>query len=121
VSSQWLVEADPIYGCSLFVGKRDRDGYGVVWSGSKPPRRAHSVAWEEARGPVPQGKELEHRCRRRNCVRIEHLKLVTRSQNEKLKSWARRARETRCEAGHDMRDCITTPEGGRLCRRCCGP
>lgn len=108
-------ERDPIYGCELWTGRLDKDGYGMHPSG----RRAHLVAYEREHGKVPSGMELEHACRRRRCVCIAHLVPVTRSENERRKSWRYRAKQTKCPRGHDMStNAMVTPEGGRICRRC---
>lgn len=106
-------ERDPIYGCELATGRRDRDGY--AFHGRS---RAHIVAWTEANGPVPAGLELDHLCRRRHCLAVHHLEPVTRSENELRKSWRYRARRALCKRGHAMHDAMVTPEGGRLCRTC---
>lgn len=107
-------ERDPIFGCELWTGKLDRDGYGFHGRS-----RAHLVAWEREHGPVPAGMEIEHICRRRNCVALAHLELVTRSVNELRKSWRFRARITHCKAGHELSiTAMVTPEGGRICRTC---
>lgn len=105
---------DSVFGCRLWQGKLDKDGYGFHGRS-----RAHIVLWEAEHGPVPEGFELEHRCRRRNCVALHHLEVVTRSVNEQRKSWANRVRQRRCPAGHDMTiNAVVTPEGGRVCRQC---
>lgn len=108
------VEHDPVYGCELAQGRRDREGY--VFDGHK---RAHVVAYERAHGPVPDDRELDHVCRRRSCVALVHLEAVTRSENERRKRWSYRARIARCPAGHALAEtAIVTPEGGRVCRTC---
>lgn len=105
---------DPIFGCHLAQGRVDREGY--CFHGKT---RAHIAAWEMHNGPVSDGKEIEHSCRRRNCCRVIHLELVTRSENEKLKSWRNRAKRTHCKNGHEMSiNAMVTPEGGRVCRTC---
>ena len=105
---------DP-FGCILATGRTDRDGY--VFHGRT---RAHTVAWEAANGPVPDGMELDHLCRRRNCVSLHHLELVTRRGNERAKSWRRRAKRTHCPRGHDMQtNRVVIPQtGGVVCRAC---
>lgn len=103
---------DPVYGCWLFTGPLDRDGYGRIGS-----QLAHRVAYEARHGAIPAGMEVEHTCRRRACIR--HLELLTRSQQERAKSWRTRAKRAKCVAGHDMSlHSIVTPEGGRVCRMC---
>lgn len=104
---------DPIFGCELVTSKLDKDGY--AFSGRT---RAHIAAWERENGVVPDGMEIEHRCRRRNCVAMHHLRLVTRSENEKLKSLKNRLRVP-CDKGHLIQvNRAITPEGGITCRAC---
>lgn len=105
------VRIDPVFGCHLFAGRLDRDGYGRVHG-----KLAHVVVWERDHGKVPDGYELDHVCRRRSCLR--HLELVTRTENERRKSWKRRVRIKQCPKGHDMATAMVTPEGGRICRSC---
>lgn len=107
------VTHDAVFGCELVVQPRDRDGYGLHGS-----ERAHAKAWVDAKGPVPEGMELDHTCRRRNCKALHHLELVTRGENEKRKGWKYRARMKTCARGHSLADALVTPEGGRVCRSC---
>lgn len=105
---------DPIFGCDLAEGRLDRDGY--AFHGKT---RAHIFAWVAKNGPVPPELELDHTCRRRHCRALHHLELVTRSENEKLKSWRYRVRRASCARGHDLKlNGMITPEGGRVCRQC---
>lgn len=61
-------------------------GYG---SFSMPPtsrhkghiRRTHKVSWEWENGPIPEGKQINHHCDVKNCVRPEHLYLGTHTDN----------------------------------------
>lgn len=107
-------ERDPIYGCELATGRVDRDGY--AWHGKS---RAHIVAWVAKHGPVPDGLELDHLCRRRHCSALHHLEPVTRSENERRKSFAYRAKRKACALGHELAiHGVMTPEGGRVCRAC---
>lgn len=104
---------DPIFGCRRAEGRADREGY-VFWGKT----RAHIAAWEREKGVRPEGMELDHMCRRRNCVSIHHLRLVTRSENERMKSFGRRLKVP-CPKGHDMSiNRVVTPEGGCVCRAC---
>lgn len=111
---------DPVFGCDLASGRLDREGY--AFHGKT---RAHIHAWVSANGEIPDdpkepGKklEVEHRCRRRNCIALHHLRLVTRSENEKLKRFSYRLKVP-CPKGHDMTtNRAVTPEGGVTCRAC---
>lgn len=107
-------EVDPVFGCVLASGRTDRFGY-VLRGG----QLAHHIAWSRAHGDVPDGLELDHLCRRRNCVALHHLEAVTRSENERRKAWRYRAQRPACPRGHDLRlHGVITPEGGRVCRVC---
>lgn len=109
-----MTERDPVFGCELWLGTRDKDGYGV-----NENRGAHIVAWERANGRVAEGLDLDHLCRRRNCVALAHLEPVTRQQNEWRKKWSHRSRRAACAKGHDLQlTAMITPEGGRVCRLC---
>lgn len=116
ISGELAVTAvrDKIFGCLVWQGKLDRDGYGRDDSGAL----AHRVSYEKAKGPIPEGLTLEHRCRRRSCILVAHLEPMTRSANEYRKSWASRVRHKFCDEGHDDVNAMVTPEGGRVCRTC---
>ena len=109
---------DPIYGCWLWHGRKDRDGYAVEWIKGKATR-PHQTLWAATHGAVPDGLEIEHACRRRSCVRPAHKMLVTRGENLKLRKWSRRAKIKQCAEGHELaKSGLRTPEGGFVCRRC---
>lgn len=42
---------------------------------------AHRYYYEQAKGPIPDGLEIDHLCRNRACVNPDHLEAVTRSVN----------------------------------------
>lgn len=109
---------DPIYGCWIANGRKDKDGY-PLFETKHGLRRAHGVLWREAYGEIPEGKELEHLCRRRDCVRPSHKQVVDRRENLKLRSWKYRTKVKACPNGHPkMRNCLRTIEGGLVCRSC---
>lgn len=108
------IAADRIYGCWRWRGELDADGYGRIG-----PARAHRLLWQLATGRDLGGQELDHVCRRRDCVRPSHLEAVTRSENELRKRWRVRVRRKACAAGHALYvHGRRTPEGGIVCRRC---
>jgi len=112
------VERDPVFGCLLYRGRLDKDGYPIRWHDGRPVR-LHRALYQERHGPIADGMEVEHICRRRNCLLDAHHELLSRSQQERAKSWRSRARRQRCKAGHDLAlNAAVTPEGGRTCRVC---
>lgn len=110
---------DPLYRCWLWSGRVDRDGYGILWGARARPVYAHKAVYERERGPVPEGLQLDHLCRRRLCVNPAHLEAVKPTENQRRKRWGRRSRVVTCPMGHDMTmQRLRTPEGGVLCRVC---
>ena len=109
------IEVDPVFGCWLWTGNLDRDGYG--WAGRQ---RAHRVLYQQLVGPIGDGLLLDHLCRRRACCNPVHLEPVTGRENDLRRAWRYRARRASCPHGHSLTSAIVTPEGGRLCRTCRG-
>lgn len=57
---------------------------------------AHRWAYTSEIGPVPDGMEIDHRCRNRLCVNPAHLEVVTMQENN------RRRRKSKCKKGHPL-------------------
>ena len=113
---------DPKTGCLVWQGLLGlTGGYGRI-SVNDRDRYVHRVAWELANGPVPEGFELDHLCRNRACLNLDHLEIVTRRENVRrgVGLAAINARKTHCKRGHEF-----TPENTyidnrniRYCRTC---
>lgn len=91
--------------CLLWGGKRDTHGYGVISIDDKI-RRAHRVAYELAKGPIPDGLVIDHQCFNRHCVNPDHLNAVTNQQNT-----LRRMGPNRNNKGTGLRNVYPTREG----------
>ena len=58
------------------------DGYGR-FSVCNRPVLAHRFAYETLVGPIPAGKEIDHLCRVRRCVKPSHLQVVSTFENQR--------------------------------------
>lgn len=83
--------------CWLWIGHVMPNGYGTI---SAPGRSSlvHRVSYEEHVGPIPEGNQIDHRCRVRNCVRPDHLEPVTGAENVRRAG----AAKTHCKHGHEL-------------------
>jgi len=111
----WPVDVDPMYGCWIWTGGLDRDGYGRVRA---TRRLAHRIVYTAERGQIG-ALQLDHTCRRRSCVCPWHLEAVTPSVNLRRRNlaWCHR-NIRRCQYGHDLYGALLTEFGGRVCRTC---
>ena len=107
--------APDVNGCRLWLGNVSRNGYGQVGGGVM----AHRRSYEYAKGPIPDGLELDHLCRVRLCAEPSHLEAVTHGENVRRGNHAGR-RVTHCPQGHpyDAANTYVTKTGGRHCRAC---
>lgn len=90
-------------GCWHWVGHRDRDGYGrTAWQ--KRHVGAHRIAFMLWKGPIPEGKTLDHTCRVRHCVNPDHLEAVDLRENiyRGDTEAARNRAKTECKHGHSL-------------------
>lgn len=103
--------------CWLWTGATMPNGYGNAWNGSEVVG-AHRAVYELVVGPIPEGMDLDHLCRVRNCVRPSHVEPVTRSENMVRSPLV--GAKTHCPAGHEYTEenTLTTPGQGRKCRTC---
>lgn len=102
-------------GCHIWTGGTDRAGYGrFAFGGRGKHVLAHRWIYDQRVGPIPDGLEIDHLCRVRNCVNPAHLEVVTRSEN------MRRARRNRCSRGHEYDRVTVRPNGHRQvhCHTC---
>lgn len=70
--------------CWIWLGRISSDGYarcGLVEG--KEEALAHRVMFKRAGGVIPDGHELDHLCRVRECVRPSHLDPVTPAVNNR--------------------------------------
>ena len=92
---------EPTSGCWLWSGAIADTGYGSIRTSRPEPRTllAHRLSYELTNGPIPEGLELDHKCRVRCCVNPEHLEPVTHSVNHRRGIGFNR-RKMHCPKGH---------------------
>ncbi len=101
--------------CWLWKGVKNRSGHGRFWL---PTRfvMAHVWSWKQVNGPVPNNKELHHKCENPSCVRPEHLEPKTRKEHcqEHMKN------RLFCRRGHEYSKVGTylDGDGRRHCKEC---
>ena len=121
-----FVSPEPFSGCWLWTGcilspsKGGENGYGRFGIGKAISTYAHRWAYENFRGPIPAGLDLDHLCRVRSCVNPDHLEPVTRSENVLRGKISAERNQTHCKHGHefDAANTYAQKTGLRRCRRC---
>lgn len=114
---------EPNSGCVLWLRYLNPEGYGKVYDNDR--RRyvwAHRASYEQAKGPIAPGLQIDHLCRVRNCINPNHLEAVTPKVNthrsESLS--AKNARKTHCDRGHPLEgeNLYSWTDGHRHCLIC---
>jgi HNH endonuclease len=112
---------DPFSGCWIWTAHITDFGYGQFWDGERLVG-AHVYSYRRAKGPVPEGKDLDHLCRVRKCVCPDHLEPVTRQVNLLRGDTipAKNAAKTHCDSGHEFTEenIYLAKNGSRCCKEC---
>jgi hypothetical protein len=85
----WMPE--PNSGCWLWLSVVTRHGYGTIRDDTRRVRLAHRVSYHLARGTIPDGMHVCHRCDVRSCVNPDHLFLGANADNQRDKTLKNRA------------------------------
>lgn len=111
---------EPNTGCLLWIGSVNRYGYARFYLGKVTT--GHRAAWTLLRGSIPTDKVIDHICRVRSCVNVEHMRLVTAAQNTIENSNSRSAlnkAKTHCFRGHALSGKnLGRGKKGRYCITC---
>lgn len=82
---QWLLERIKVIGeCWEWQRSKVNGGYGHFRysdGGDFKNKRAHRLAWELFRGPIPEGMCVLHRCDNPPCCNPDHLFLGSKADN----------------------------------------
>lgn len=103
-------------GCWIWQGYISKSGYGQI-SIKKKSYKAHRLSYQEFKGSIPAGLEIDHLCRVRNCINPGHLEAVTKKENilRGTSFAATNAKKATCPLGHTY-DHKTV--SGRVCSTC---
>lgn len=121
--------------CVIWHKSKNEKGYGQDFYNGKNTK-AHRAAWMRAYGEIPSGVVVDHICHNeaatkgeceggvscihRACVNLDHLRLVTPSQNVLAGMHSIDTKAT-CKKGHDYRDkrnIMIRKNGKRECAQC---
>lgn len=105
-------------GCHIWTAAKNADGYGVFSSNNE--RLAHRWAYAHRYGPIPDGMQLDHLCRVRNCVNPEHLEPVDSLENQTRSIVSRKVHKI-CSRGHTRakeNTAYNKSSGSIICKRC---
>jgi len=116
--------AGPVYNvtmseCVILPNKPGPSGYVNIWRDGKT-HLAHRLAWQEVHGPILGALVIDHLCRNRACVNVEHMELVTRAENTRRGNRYRWPEGT-CIRGHDWSEhgyTVPSRPTKRRCRAC---
>lgn len=119
--------------CWHWVGTKVR-GYGYFYVGDRYVAQAHRWSYEQARGPIADGLQIDHLCHtrtlacaggkscaHRGCVNPDHLEPVSLAENvlRGRGASATNARKTECKRGHALSgENLYAWKGHRVCRAC---
>lgn len=116
--------------CRIFTGCLLPSGYGLTHTeapdGSLRKAVVHRVVYEHHHGPIPEGLQIDHLCRQRDCHEVTHLEAVTGRENRRRGTnadaqRARHAARTHCIRGHEFTEAntiVTTKANGYVVRNC---
>lgn len=112
-------------GCWTWLAYRMPSGYGRFSYKNHGGQYAHRISYEEFVGPIPDGLQIDHKCKNRGCVRPSHLEAVTAEENlRRSTAWSADAyakrKKDHCPLGHpySAENTYFYPDGRYKCRIC---
>lgn len=110
--------------CLIWQGYVMKNGYGTTsWRNKR--WLVHRAIWTALKGEIPAEMTIDHLCRRRNCVEVAHMEVVTRGENSQRGgglevAFANRRAKEFCKQGHPLsgENLRIRKNGDRLCKEC---
>lgn len=94
-------------GCWQWSKGKYPTGYGRISLWGRPPKggqfMAHRVLYELIYGTQPENMQIDHLCRKRDCVNPMHMEVVSKDENNIRGNSpsAIHSRKTHCPQGHE--------------------
>ena len=106
-------------GCWLWMGALNNTGYGTI-SSQGFRAGAHRWVYTWLVGEIPEGHDIDHLCKVRDCVNPDHLEPVTHRENLLRGNTfaARLAKKTECERHPGKPLDVRSDNGRRKCKDC---
>jgi len=104
--------------CWEWQGSLDASGYGrcgKIINGHQE-KYAHRAVYRAFVGPIPDGHEIDHRCRNRRCGNPRHLRPLTHQENCQYRNEV----QEQCSFGHQFtaENTMMNKRGHRVCKAC---
>ena len=107
--------------CLIWTAAKDSGGYGCLTVKGKH-WRAHRFIYSILKNGIDSKLTIDHLCRNRSCVNIQHLEQVSVGENvlRGISSPAQNARKTQCIHDHEFtpENTYIRPDGKRMCKAC---
>ena len=106
--------------CWLMQGAKNQDGY-VQFQYQKTRIMSHRFSYIVFESDIPDGLEIDHLCRVKNCVNPDHLEPVTTRENlmrDPNNLATINASKMKCRRDHDLSEARLMPDGERRCLHC---
>lgn len=86
------------HGCWIFLGNKERDGYGIFGHGRGKQLRAHRASFEFYKGEITKGMFVCHSCDKPSCINPDHLFLGTAKEN--TQDMIKKGRKANCQGSN---------------------
>lgn len=107
-------------GCMVSTYSTASHGYAQIgWheDGQRIVTLVHRVVWASHHGPIPSDLTIDHMCKNRQCMNIQHLRLLSNFENARRTS-GRDWPLGRCINGHTNEHLKTYSDGRKHCSIC---
>jgi hypothetical protein len=75
-ADRFAVQREERDGCWIWTGPVSSSGYGRLGA-----EYVHRLSYVQAKGPIPDGLQIDHLCFEKLCINPDHLEAVTQAEN----------------------------------------